>query len=187
MSVTPVNSGSSQAAVANTVNSLAKELESTKSVQVFKDDTGTRRVILDKDGLRTSEAGVDVYSATNDQLTFNSNYNLPKIVASGTASVTAATGTSVVTAVDISSLNLSSAPMILAMAKSPSSPNTFYQMPHIQDPNSATLLIAATAWVNFSSGGSQEIRFQVQLGSSAAGAVGEWAFRYYVFFETAES
>lgn len=86
MSVTPVNSSSSQAAVANTVNSLAKELESTKSVQVFKDDTGTRRVILDKDGLRTSEAGVDVFNATNDQLTFNSNNNVFKVVQSGEAS-----------------------------------------------------------------------------------------------------
>lgn len=68
----------------NQVNNAVRELNNRDTVQVYKDDAGTRRVILDKDGLRTSPEGVDVYTATNDQLTFNSNNNVFKIIATGT-------------------------------------------------------------------------------------------------------
>lgn len=79
-----VNSSSSQAAITNEINNLQREMKNRESVQVVKDETGTRRVILDKDGLRTSQSGIDVFEATNDQLTFNSNNNVFKIVATGT-------------------------------------------------------------------------------------------------------
>lgn len=69
----------------NQLNNTVRELNNRDTVQVYKDEAGTRRVILDKDGLRTSPAGVDVYTADNDELTFNSNNNVFKIVASGNA------------------------------------------------------------------------------------------------------
>lgn len=72
---------------------MLRELFDLKVVQVFKDEAGTRRVILDKDGLRTSPPGVDVFTAGNDDLTFNSNQNVFKIVQTGTST----TGTASVT------------------------------------------------------------------------------------------
>lgn len=192
MSVTPVNSSSSQAAVANTVNNLAKELESTKSVQVFKDDTGTRRVLLGRgeggfNGLKVSQPGFDVTTAANNELVFNSDFNVPKIVTSGVATLDAIAGTSVVYALDISGLELTEAPMLLVMAKRPGSPNTYYSMPYSVNITAPTLLVEARTWVNFSSGGSEEVRFQVELGASASAAVGTWSFRYYIFVESSES
>jgi hypothetical protein len=81
MAVPQVPGDVNQDDLINSVNNVVRELNNKEQVQVFKDEAGTRRVILDKDGLRTSPAGVDVYTATNDQLTFNSNNNVFKIVA----------------------------------------------------------------------------------------------------------
>lgn len=94
MATTPTNSSSSSSQVTNQVNNVAREVQAMQTVQVFKDDAGTRRVILDKDGLRTSPTGVDVFTAGNDELTFNSNQNVFKIVSSGTANFTTPTAIS---------------------------------------------------------------------------------------------
>lgn len=85
MSVTPVNSSSSQAAVANTINSIAQELEAMKNVQIFKDDTTTRRVLLGKGadgfyGIKVSKENSDVFSAADDDLLFSSSFNNESIV-----------------------------------------------------------------------------------------------------------
>lgn len=88
MATTPTNSESSGAQVANQLNSVARDVQAMQTTQVFKDEAGTRRVILDKDGLRTSPAGIDVFTAGNDELTFNSNQNTFKIVLSGTTTIT---------------------------------------------------------------------------------------------------
>lgn len=71
----------------NQLNNTVRELNNRDTVQVYKDEAGTRRVILDKDGLRTSPAGTDVFNAGNDELTFNSNNNVFKIVQSGTLEI----------------------------------------------------------------------------------------------------
>lgn len=89
MAVPQVPGDINQEDLINSVNNVVRELNNKEQVQVFKDEAGTRRVILDKDGLRTSPAGVDVFSAANDQLTFNSNNNVFKIVASGTTTIDA--------------------------------------------------------------------------------------------------
>jgi len=80
VSVTPVNSSSSQAAVANTINSIAQELEAMKNVQIFKDDATTRRVLLGKGangfyGIKVSKENSDVFSAADDDLLFSSSFN----------------------------------------------------------------------------------------------------------------
>lgn len=87
MAVPQVPGDINQEDLINSVNNVVRELNNKEQVQIYKDEAGTRRVILDKDGLRTSPAGVDVYTATNDQLTFNSNNNVFKIVVSGEQSV----------------------------------------------------------------------------------------------------
>lgn len=85
----------------NQVNDLAREVRSKDVVEIFKDDIdATRRVLLGKGadgfyGLKVSPPGVDVYTATDDQLIFNSNQNVFKIVKiiTGTFPAVSITGT----------------------------------------------------------------------------------------------
>jgi hypothetical protein len=95
MGTTPTNSDSSGAQVTNQINSVARDVQALQTTQIFKDDTGTRRVLLGKGaddfyGLKVSQSGVDVYAAGDADLVFNSNQNVFKIVASGTAIMPAA-------------------------------------------------------------------------------------------------
>lgn len=102
MSIMPLSTSNSDAQNYNEVNKLITEFKSKEVTQIFKDDTGTRRVLLGKGkdgfyGLKVSDPGVDVYEASDDQLVFNSDQNVFKIVASGTlviAEYTATTGAS---------------------------------------------------------------------------------------------
>lgn len=75
--------------IAATTNDVIREQQASQITQVFKDDTGTRRVLLGKGadgfyGLKVSEEGTDVYSAGDSELIFNSNNNVFKIVDEGT-------------------------------------------------------------------------------------------------------
>ena len=89
----PVSSNNSQSSNLNSVNKLIKEVNGSKVTQVFKDRTGTNRVLLgsgadDFYGLKVSKSGVDVYGASDDQLVFNSEQNVFKIVSTGSTSIT---------------------------------------------------------------------------------------------------
>lgn len=81
--------GSDLQTVVNDVNQNILELKNREVTEFFKDDTGTRRVLFGKGangfyGLKVSPANVDVFTATDDQLIFNSAQNVFKIVATGT-------------------------------------------------------------------------------------------------------
>lgn len=80
-----VSSDNSNASNLNQINDLARTVASSERTQIFKDDAGTRRVLLGKGlndfyGLKVSPEGQDVYDATDDQLIFNSDQNVFKIV-----------------------------------------------------------------------------------------------------------
>jgi hypothetical protein len=88
-----VNSDNSNAANLNQVNDLARTVRASERTQIFKDDAGTRRVLLGKGlndfyGLKVSPEGTDVYDAADSDLVFNSNQNVLKIVSSGTHTLT---------------------------------------------------------------------------------------------------
>lgn len=92
MATNPINSSSSPEGVASAVNSVIRDIQGMQSVQIFNDDTGTRRVMLGRGsggfyGLKVSQEGIDVYDASDSQLVFNSNNNVFKIVSSGTLNV----------------------------------------------------------------------------------------------------
>ena len=79
--------------VVNAANMNFLDLKGKETTQIFKDDTGTRRVLLGKGkdgfyGLKVSEPGVDVFDADDNDLYFNSSQNTFKIVATGTLDVT---------------------------------------------------------------------------------------------------
>jgi hypothetical protein len=74
------------------ISDFMREQDGKNVVQVFKDDTGTRRVLLGRGkngfyGLKVSQPGVDVYDAEDNQLVFNSQQNVFKIVASDTTTI----------------------------------------------------------------------------------------------------
>lgn len=86
MSFKLIGGGSSLDTVVNDVNQNILELKGQEVTKIIKDETGTRVLILDKDGLRTTApgGGVDVVTASNDEFTFNSAQNVFKIVGTGT-------------------------------------------------------------------------------------------------------
>lgn len=64
--------------LASGLNDILREQQNSQITQVFKDDTGTRRVLAGRGadgfyGFKVSKEGVDVYTATNEQLIFNSD------------------------------------------------------------------------------------------------------------------
>lgn len=75
--------------LANSLNGVMRDVDAMKKVQIFKDDTGTRRVLMGRGpdgfyGLKVSQEGSDVYEAGDDELVFNSDQNVFKIIATGT-------------------------------------------------------------------------------------------------------
>jgi hypothetical protein len=85
----PLTTSNSDQANNNEVNNLIREVNGMKVTQIFKDDTGVRRVLLGKGpdgfyGLKVSKDTFDVYEADDDDLVFNSEQNVFKIVVSST-------------------------------------------------------------------------------------------------------
>ncbi len=190
MTNVPLSGDVSSNQVTTTVNGVIRDLEAMQTTQVFKDDTGQKRVLLGKGandfyGLKVSAAGVDVHTATNSQLVFNSNQNVPKIVASGTTTLTAIAGTSVATAVDLSSLSLPSPPLAIVWLTEPWAPSTYFPVPFLQlDQALPNNTVQGLSWINYV-GATKEIRFQATVGSTATAHVGVWTFKYYILQETA--
>lgn len=94
--ILPLNTSNNDSTNYNQVNRLITEFQNEQVTKIFKDDTGTRRVLMGKGkdgfyGFKVSEDGVDVYEAANDELIFNSSQNVFKIVATGTIEVSAYT------------------------------------------------------------------------------------------------
>lgn len=77
-----IGGGSDINAITTTMNQNISELKNQEVSKVIKDEQGTRVVILDKDGLRTTEpgSGIDVYTATDSDLTFNSTRRTFQII-----------------------------------------------------------------------------------------------------------
>lgn len=107
----PLSSSNSNESNLGQMNDMLRELFDRDITQIFKDDTGTRRVLLGKGadgfyGLKVSQTSFDVYTAGNDDLAFNSGQNVFKIVATYASTLpttnadnggAAGTGTSTVT------------------------------------------------------------------------------------------
>jgi hypothetical protein len=92
MANTPISSNSSGIEVSTSVNGVIRDLQGMQTTQIFKDDSGTRRVLLGKGsdgfyGLKVSQEGQDVYTADNTDLVFNSDNNLFKIISTGEVSI----------------------------------------------------------------------------------------------------
>jgi hypothetical protein len=84
-----IGGGSDLNTAINTANNNFREIQGDQQVRIIKDDQGTRVAILDKDGLRTtaSGSGIDVVTADDADLTFNSNRNILRVLSEGTATI----------------------------------------------------------------------------------------------------
>lgn len=71
--------------IVNQVNQNIATLKAQDVTNIFKDDTGTRRVLLGKGkdgfyGLKVSQPGIDVFDGASADMVFNSDNNTFKIV-----------------------------------------------------------------------------------------------------------
>jgi hypothetical protein len=81
----PISPSGDLNSVVNQINQNIAQQNTSQITQIFKDDSGTRRVLLGKGkggfyGVKVSEENVDVYDAADDELVFNSNQKTLKIV-----------------------------------------------------------------------------------------------------------
>lgn len=79
--------------VVTDMNQNILEMKNREVTEIFKDDTGVRRVLLGKGangfyGLKVSKPTFDVFDASDSELIFNSNQNVLKVLASGTTVLT---------------------------------------------------------------------------------------------------
>lgn len=128
--------GSTLPTIVSDMNTNILELKNQDVTKIFKDNLGVPVVILDQNGLRTTQpgSGVNVTTATNDQYTFNSNQDtfkiVKKITGSAPAYTTVATASAGQVAVDIKTANiphgLTYAPAVDAYLTSGSN---FYKLP----------------------------------------------------------
>lgn len=165
----------------------------TKDGLVISDDTETRRLKAGRysDGsikIKLSQSTHDVTTASDDKLIWSSDFNLFKIVSSGTGTVTAnwagASPGPIQTFSTTVSHGLSSTPAVLAFANYPTAPaNTYYQAPlQIQAYNAVVTAMVTDALFRVSVD-STTITFDVLMTSNVTN--GSWPFRYYILKETA--
>lgn len=93
LSQIPLTPGMDQATMATTVNQNFEQIAAENRSKVVRDESGTDRIIFGRYpdgnyGLKVSKPGVDVSTAEDNDLIFNSSNNLFKIVDSGTVPMT---------------------------------------------------------------------------------------------------
>ena len=83
--VPPIPGNASQSEIISGTNNIVNEVNNRDSVMVFKDDAGTRRVLIGKGsdgfyGMKVSKVGSDVYSSADSELLFSSNFNNESVI-----------------------------------------------------------------------------------------------------------
>ena len=128
--------------------------------------------------VKIAKEGYDAATAPDDKLIFNSNQNVLKVVDSDTVTISAIAGQGTVSEIYH---NLGFTPMVIATVKSPLMPgNNRAMCPYLSSPWLSTGSMAQIINVTESL-----LQFEVQLGASATGSVGDWEFRYYLLQESA--
>lgn len=150
---------------------------------LIKDSNDVNRALFGEfpDGsiaLKVSQTGIDVLTAANDDLVFNSSQNILKVVQSGTATVTAIANQGTFNTVNHS---LGYTPMVIATCKSPLFPgNNRAMVPYISSPDTTSKVVATVSNTR-----EDLIQFGVELGSAATGSAGDWEFKYFLLQESA--
>lgn len=121
MKYRPLTTGNSLGANFSQINAMAKELNKRERVEIFKDDSGTRRVLLGKGlngfyGLKVSKEGKDVYEASDSELVFNSSQNVFKIITTDTAILLGTAAGAGTSSVDVDLGSVTETPIVFAYA-----------------------------------------------------------------------
>lgn len=197
MSFKLLGGGSDLNTIVSDVNQNILELKNKEVTEVFKDGTGTPRVLLGEGangfyGLKVSKPGFDVYSAANANLVFNSSQNAFKIVLSGTLSWVTTAGN------DNQSLtiphNLGYTPIALVFVGDSS---FSYPLPYTTQSlssggglNSFQTITTLSSFIdntNLYVSQNRSVFYMNATGQTSAGSISThtWPIRYYLLQETA--
>lgn len=184
-------------AITNKVDDATGAFVSTKDATVKVNDGDTNRVAVGllsdgTFGMKVSQDGYDVSTATDDQLVFNSNYNMFKIVASGSVNLGIVyTGTTVAAGTQSYTLthNLGYAPVVMAYSTQPDANmlvTSLVALPYATFFTSGVLngeFIATTYYTVTST----TVTFYVthHTGTDYAPITPTWNVKYYLMRETA--
>lgn len=170
MAVPLIGGGSDLSSTIAATNNAIREINNREVTEIFKDDTGTRRVILGKRGddygLFVSKAGFDAFTAGDDDLVFNSNQNVFKIVSEGNVNITADNGggTGVIGQVTITH-NLGYIPAIFAFVDIGS---VWIPLPAMTAGSAGATVIAFTEYVQVASITTTEVLFYFHKSTSGS-------------------
>lgn len=192
MSYKLLGGGSNLDTIVNDMNQNVLELKNQEVSKVIKDETGTRVVILDKNGLRTTQpgAGIDVFTAEDSEFTFNSNNNVFKIVDEGTISspdisIPAPGAGNYDTEINTTfvSHDLGYTPAVIAFLEDSSG---YFTLPYTKTTGSGT---AATWQTLHAVTTTTQVGFRINAmatgGTGLTLAAGNWTLKYYLLQETA--
>ena len=198
MSFRPLSSQNTNSTNVGQINDMIRSLIKREQVQIFKDETGTRRVLLGRGpngfhGLKVSKPDNDVYTAADSELVFNSDQNVFKIVYTDSAllDIPARTGTGPYAEgyvqLDINTGVVSTEPLAVMGFWDTSGylAPSYWQLPFVVNTFNTTTGTYSTelkVTINsFLSGGTVWVRL---IGENAGGALAS-DVRYYVLQETA--
>ena len=188
--------------VVKQTNEALRQLSNEDRTKIIKDDSGTPRLLtgFQQDGfensnvgVKMSQTGVDVQAAQNDELIFSTDFNLFKIVGTGTGSCTPPASWAASEVVrDTVPHNLGYKPAFLAFVTNPAISGVGYYVPGLANVPSKISLAAnevtfeTYAWVD-----ETNIYLDLVYFNSAGSAATNydtftWNFKYYLLQETAE-
>lgn len=186
MSTQPIANSSVGPSEINQINNTIREVNAMQEVQIFKDDTGTRRVLFGRGpdgfyGLKVSQPNYDVWTASNDQLVFNSDNNVFKVVDTGTLTVNYAASAGQATATYTHNLGYIPAGIVYLL---PDSASYYQPTPLIVSSTSTGAVLQVFDW--YVDDTQLTVRFTKNnvVGSGYASA-STAEFKFYLFRETA--
>jgi len=170
-------------------------LQSDGSYAFMFSDSTVPRLLMDADSMKISQSGVDVKTATNSQLIFNSSQNMFKIVATGTTTITG--GSSASTNGSYSKIvahNLGHTPIVMAYAVGygsslqplPTVISASFRQHTITTPND-DFFMAVDQWARSGADGTN-VTFSIDWANAnypTAYVVSDLVIKYYLLQETA--
>lgn len=189
------------------LNEWGRVLSNEDRTNITKDDAGDQRLLIGFQengfdngnvGVKMSQSGVDVQTATDDQLIFSTDFNLFKIVATGTLTVTkdfpshgaSSSGqedTDPAT-VDLTGYGFTNPPIVL-VAREFGGNYSFISKGSVEDSSFAANHWVIDTWIPFVTTTELNITLYRVWATGVGGAIsadtGTYGLRYYILQETA--
>lgn len=198
MAVNPnIPTGASSPAKDAEIAKNFQEIANREVTDVKNDQDGTPHILLgyqedgfgtgQNHGFKVSQQGVDVRTATDDQLVMSSAFNMLRIVETGSATVNVPVSytTGSVHTADVSPTNDDEGALVLAWVTLPGS-STLWPTPWFNYAwNGTDLEYRVKTNAEFTGWNNNDLRFRVRPGVTGTSAYeGDWTFYYYILSET---